>query len=254
MPDPQSATDLPPAKSRAATALKLAGIAAAIGAVMVLVRYLGLAERVADALQSVAAWGAAGVLAFIAIYAVAVVGFVPGSALTLAAGFAYGVGWGSVYVSAASTLGATLAFLVGRHLARGWVARKTEGNARFAAIDRAVGDEGFKMVLLVRLLPLIPFNLLNYALGLTKVRLRDYVLGSWIGMMPGTVLYVYIGSVGRAAAGGAKKGAVDWILYGLGFAAAIAATLYITRIAKRALGEKLDADPPDEPTRKPPTP
>ena len=190
--------------------------------------------------------GPAGVVAFAAVYIAATVLFVPGSILTLGAGFVYGVVWGTLYVSVASTIGATAAFLVGRYLARDWVASKVEGNPRFKSIDGAVGEEGWKIVGLTRLSPVFPFNLLNYAYGLTRVSLRDYFLASWIGMLPGTVMYVYIGSLaGSLATVGAEERARttgEWILYGVGLAATIAVTLFVTRLARRALSRKIDAE------------
>lgn len=191
-----------------------------------------------DALAAIERFGPWGPVLFVVAYVLATVLFVPGSALTLGAGALFGVVWGSVYVSIGSTLGATAAFLVGRYLARDWVARKIEGNASFAAIDRAVADEGWKIVGLTRLSPVFPFTLLNYAFGLTRVKLRDYVLASWIGMMPGTVMYVYLGSLARAGAAGEKKSPAEWALYGVGLLATIAVTVVITRIARRALAKR----------------
>jgi uncharacterized membrane protein YdjX (TVP38/TMEM64 family) len=193
----------------------------------------GLLREALDAIARLGAWGP---VLFVAVYIVAAVLFIPGSALTLGAGAMFGVVWGSIYVSIGATLGATAAFLVGRYLARGWVSRKVEGDASFAAIDRAVADEGWKIVGLTRLSPVFPFTLLNYAFGLTRVKLRDYVLASWIGMMPGTVMYVYIGSVARAA--GEKKSPAEWALYGVGLVATIVVTVFITRIARRALAQR----------------
>ena len=145
--------------------------------------------------------GPEGVVLFIGIYILACVFFLPGSVLTLGAGAIYGVVKGSMIVSAASTLGAVSAFLVGRYFARGWVQEKIQGAEKFQAIDEAVAQEGWKIVGLTRLSPVFPFNLLNYAYGVTKVSLRDFFFASWIGMMPGTVLFVYIGSLaGEAAA------------------------------------------------------
>ncbi len=132
---------------------------------------------------------------FVIAYAVACVAFVPGSLLTPGAGAVFGPVVGSVCASLGSTAGASLAFLVGRFVARDAVARRIAGNPRFRAVDDAIAREGWKIVLLLRLSPLFPFVFLNYALGLTRVRFRDYVVASWIGMMPGTVLYVYLGSV-----------------------------------------------------------
>jgi uncharacterized membrane protein YdjX (TVP38/TMEM64 family) len=165
----------------------------------------------------------------------------------------YGVVFGTIYVSVASTLGATAAFLVGRYFARGWVASKVEGNERFAAIDEAVGREGWKIVGLTRLSPIFPFNMLNYAYGLTKVSLRDYFFASWIGMLPGTVMYVYIGTLAgdlaTLGAGERSRTLGEWILLVVGLLATIAVTVYVTRIAKRALSKKIDA--PAEPETPP---
>ena len=136
-------------------------------------------------LDWVAGLGPTGVIAFVVIYILACVFMLPGSVLTLGAGAVFGVVKGSVIVSVAATLGATAAFLVGRYFARDRVAKMIEGNARFRAIDEAVGREGWKIVGLTRLSPVFPFNLLNYAYGITKVSLRDYFLASWIGMLPG---------------------------------------------------------------------
>lgn len=186
------------------------------------------------------ALGVIGPLVLILAYIVACVFFIPGSALTLGAGALFGVIRGSILVSIASTLGATVAFIVGRYLARDWVARKIEGSPKFSAIDVAVGREGWKIVGLTRLSPIFPFNLLNYAYGLTNVRLRDYVLASWIGMMPGTVMYVYIGSLARLGVEAAEASTAETAMRLVGLAATVAVTLYITRIAKRALNEKVN--------------
>jgi len=200
-----------------------------------------------DVLEWVRDRGAAGVLIFAAVYITATVFFVPGSILTLGAGFIYGVVWGSIYVSVASTLGATAAFIVGRYFARDWIAAKVSGNKRFATIDDAVGDEGWKIVGLTRLSPVFPFNLLNYAYGLTKVSLRDYFFASWIGMMPGTVMYVYIGSLAgdlaTLGAGERARTTGEWALYGVGLLATVAVTVFVTRLARRALRRRINVEP-----------
>ncbi len=192
-------------------------------------------------LRGTLAWieglGAWGPVLFVLLYVAATVLFLPGSILTLGAGALFGVGWGSAIVSAGSVLGATAAFLAGRYLARDWVAKKIAGNAAFAAIDRAVAAEGWKIVGLTRLSPAFPFSLLNYAFGLTQVKLRDYVLASWIGMMPGTVMYVYVGSLARVA-GDRQRSPGEWALLGLGLVATIAVTVVITRIARAALAKR----------------
>lgn len=180
-------------------------------------------------------WGA---IQFIVLYSLTTVAFVPGSLLTLGAGAVFGLVWGSVWAFLGATIGATLAFLIGRYGVRGWVSRRIANDSRFQAIDRAVSQSGFKIVLLSRLSPIIPFNLLNYALGVTGVSLKDYVLGS-VGMIPGTVLYVYLGSIAGSLAnlGTAQlaNSKLQWTVRIMGLIATIAVTLYISRIARQAI-------------------
>ncbi|MCK4564161.1 MAG: TVP38/TMEM64 family protein [Verrucomicrobia bacterium] len=217
----------------------------AIVAVLVLGgKYLNLQQHLADALAWIKDLGSAGMGVYALLYILACVLFVPGSILTLGAGAIYGVVAGSLLVSVSSTLGATAAFLVGRYVARGWIAKKIEGNARFSAIDDAVAGEGWKIVGLTRLSPIFSFNLLNYAYGLTRVSLREYVLASWIGMLPGTVMYVYLGSLaGDLASLGAETDRAttpgEWALYTLGLLATVLVTVYVTKIAKKALAARL---------------
>jgi len=198
-----------------------------------------------NALQWIDSLGLGGGIVFIAIYIVATVAFLPGSILTLGAGVVFGVVLGAIYVFIGATLGAIAAFLVGRYLARGWISQKIEGNEKFGAIDQAVAREGFKIVLLTRLSPVFPFNLLNYAFGITGVSLKDYALGS-IGMIPGTVMYVYIGSLAgdlaRIGTGSQPSNpTVQWAIRIIGFFATVAVTVYVTRIARQALADKVDA-------------
>lgn len=174
-------------------------------------------------------------VAFILGYAVAAVAFIPGSALTLAAGAIFGVVEGTIYALLGATLGASAAFLIARYLARGAIERRVAGNPRFAAIDRAVGKEGFKIVALLRLSPVLPFNLLNYALGLTRVRFLHYLAAS-VAMLPGTLLYVYSG----AAVGDLAEGAGNWVLLGVGLLATLVVTIFVTRLAGRALRQEIE--------------
>lgn len=183
-----------------------------------------------------------GYLGFI-VYAGAYIGatvlFIPGSLLTLGAGFIFGVVKGSVIVSIGSVIGAAFAFLISRYLARERIEKRFGQNSKFKAIDSAIGKEGGKIILLLRLTPLLPFNLSNYLYGLTAVRFWHYVLASWIGMMPATVLYVYIGSLGKTAAeaatGGMDSGKLALNI--VAFLATVAVTFYVTRIARKALKE-----------------
>jgi uncharacterized membrane protein YdjX (TVP38/TMEM64 family) len=198
----------------------------------------GLLPQFAAWVNSLGAWGP---LAFIVGYAVAVVAFMPAVLLTLAAGAIFGVVWGVVWVFIAAVLGSAAAFLVSRYVARDLVARRLAENPRFAAVDRAVGREGRKIVFLLRLSPLFPFVLLNYALGLTTVRFADYLLAAG-GMIPGTILYVYYGKLAgdvAALAGGATvaRGPGYWLVLGLGLVASIVVATVVARTAKRALAE-----------------
>jgi uncharacterized membrane protein YdjX (TVP38/TMEM64 family) len=172
-------------------------------------------------------------------YALGVVAFLPGAALTLAGGTVFGVAQGTAYVWLAAVVGSSAAFLIARYGARGAVERRLAGNARFAAVDRAVGAEGGKIAFLLRLSPAIPFNVLNYALGLTRIRFVDSLWAAF-GMLPGTLLYVYLGSVaGDVASAAAGGGATlqENLVKGIGLLATIAVTVYVTRIARRALRE-----------------
>ena len=187
-------------------------------------------------------WAPLPPIAFILLYVVITVAFVPASVVTLGAGVVFGVVKGSLLVFTGAMLGATAAFIVGRYLARDWVAQRLANRPKFQAIDTAIAQEGRKVIFLLRLSPLFPFNLLNYGLGLSQVSLKDYVLGT-LGIVPGTMMYVYVGSlVGSLAMLGAEDTVQDpqavvvqWIVRILGLIATIAVTVYITRIAQQAL-------------------
>ena len=244
-PSPQDLTPRPAARAdRAAGWLRFAVPTAALASGVWAVRHYGLLQRLPEALDWFRSLGPWGAVVFVGAYVLACVGFVPASLLTLGAGAIFGVGLGGLCVSVGATLGATTSFLIGRFLARDWVARRIGANARFQAIDAAIGREGWKIVGLLRLSPLFPFSLLNYGLGVSRVRLRDFVLASWVGMLPGTLLYVYIGSLlGTALLRGGpvqrERTTVEWVFYGVGLLATVAVTVYVTRVAKRALAEKL---------------
>jgi uncharacterized membrane protein YdjX (TVP38/TMEM64 family) len=211
--------------------------AIAVAALVVLARQAGqYVPAVAEWVDGLGVWGP---VAFIAIYAVAVVGLVPGALLTLAGGALFDLLWGSVYVFVAAVLGSSGAFLVARYVARGAVERRFGQNRRFAALDRAIGDQGLKILFLMRLSPAFPFSFLNYAVGLTRISFRDYVLAS-AGMIPGTILYVYygklIGDVAALAGGAApERDAGYYAVLSIGLAATLAVTALVTRTARRAL-------------------
>ena len=237
---PQLTTEAAPAAAR--RSIPLTRIALLVVALAVLV-FLG--RQAGSYIPQFAQWvnglGVWGPIVFILGYAVAAVAFVPGSLLTLAAGAIFGLAQGVVYVFIAAVLGSSAAFLVSRYLARRAIERRLANNPRFAAIDRAVGAQGRKIVFLLRLSPVFPFNLLNYGLGLTKVSFGDYVAAS-VGMLPGTLLYVYYGKLAgdvAALAGGAapEKGAGYYAVLILGLVATVVVTTLVTRTARRALKE-----------------
>lgn len=240
-PPPTETTANQPKKQRKKQLKTIVIIIAVVALLVVAQKLFNVQQLLINALDWIKELGPLGLAVFIIIYILATVLFIPGSLLTLGAGFIFGIVKGSICVSIASTLGATLAFLVGRYLARGWVSKQIEGNEKFKAIDEAVAGEGWKIVGLARLSPIFPFNLLNYAFGVTQVSLRDYFLASWIGMMPGTVMYVYFGSLAESLAtlGQGEKTPLEWTLFGVGLVATVAVTVYVTKIAKDALNRKI---------------
>ncbi|MEA5418974.1 TVP38/TMEM64 family protein [Spirulina sp. CCNP1310] len=225
---------------------KILGIILAVIAVIILGKQLNVQQYFLQFLDQIEQLGIWGPVVFILLYIAATVFFLPGSILTLGAGVVFGVVQGSIWVSIASTLGATAAFLVGRYGARQWVAQQIEGKPKFKAIDGAVAQEGWKIVGLLRLSPIFPFNLLNYGLGVTQVSLRDYFFASWIGMMPGTVMYVYLGSLaGSLATLGTDSdqgSVVQWAIWILGLVATVAIVVYTTKIARAVLDAQLEKD------------
>lgn len=223
-------------------------------AIAVIVLLVILGRSGAAYIPTFAGWvdrmGVWGPVVFTAGYALATVAFIPGSLLTLVAGALFGLVKGVILVFIGAVLGSSAAFLISRHLARGKVKRAIAGDPKFAAIDSAIGREGAKIVLLLRLSPVLPYNLLNYALGLTRVRFTDYVLAS-VGMIPGTLLYVYYGKVAGDVAtaltgGSGERGPEYFVVLGLGLAATAAVTLLVARTARRALnsatGQAVEAD------------
>jgi len=182
----------------------------------------------AEALQQwVADAGAAGPLLFMLLYALGTVLFLPGSVLTLAGGAIFGPVWGTLYNLTGATLGATLAFVIARYLAADWVERKSAG--RIKQLKKGVEDEGWHFVAFVRLVPLFPFNALNYALGLTRIRLSHYVIASYLCMLPGAIAYTYLGYAGREAVAGGE-GAIQKGLLAL---ALLAAVSFLPRLIAR---------------------
>ena len=178
--------------------------------------------------------GVAGKALYTLVYVIATVFLFPASPLTVAAGFAFGLGWGVAVVSVGSTVSAALAFLIARHVARERVERAARKRKNFRAIDQAIGERGWKIIALLRLSPVVPFSISNYLYGLTSIRFGPYIFASAAGMLPATVLYVYLGVAGRAATG-EERSPLKWAALAAGLAATIVATILTTRIARREL-------------------
>jgi uncharacterized membrane protein YdjX (TVP38/TMEM64 family) len=225
---------------------RLVVLIAIVVALFLAMRFLPVREWLTNFNDWVGQMGVLGIFIFIGVYALATILLAPGSILTIGAGFAFGLWKGFFAVSGGATLGAALAFLVARFIARAKIQAIAHRNEQFREVDSAIGKQGAKLIFLLRLSPVIPFNLSNYFYGLTGVRFWPYVLASWIGMMPGTFLYVYIGTAGKAAVAAAsggeamKHGWQYWTVLGVGLAATLAVTIWVTKIARGALKSQTD--------------
>ena len=234
--------------SRHSTSIK--GVSIAL--ILIALLLLAFALPIRDLAAALEAWftglGLLAPFAFAALYILATVLLVPASLLTLVAGAVFGLWLGTAVVSVASTTGAALALLIGRYLAREKVRRLTGQYPRFAAVDRAIAQGGWKIVALLRLSPAIPFNLQNYLYGLTSIGFWTCVLTSWIAMLPGTFMYVYLGHVFGLALGQDRQRTIgEWALLAVGLLATIAVTHYITKLARRKLNEQTRIEPAKDP-------
>ena len=242
-PDAESLRNGPSSDSasRSAGRGKLLALGVVLVGLVLGLKYLPIDRWTGQFLEHVQSLGIWGPLLLAVVYIAATVLMVPGVILTLGAGFAFGLVQGTITVSFASVLGALAAFLIGRTLAREFVAQKAAQYPRFEAVDRAVEEAGFKIVLLTRLSPAFPFNALNYLFSITRVRTRDYFFASWIGMFPGTVMYVYFGTAMKnitdLVSGRFEGGTPQKVLFAIGLVATVAVTVYVTRLARKAIRE-----------------
>ncbi|AFZ60292.1 TVP38/TMEM64 family protein [Anabaena sp. PCC 7938] len=237
---------MPNHKSRLNSKLQLLLLSFLIATLIIATKFINFQEFLQISVTWVQNLGIFGPIAFIIIYNLATLLFIPGSLLTLKGGYLFGLFWGSVYVLIAALIGSILAFAIGRYLSQDYICRQLEKYPKFKAIDLAVAKEGWKIVLLTRLSPIFPFNLLNYAFGVTKVSLKDYIFGS-LGIVPGTVMYVYIGSIaGNIAMINTPNQPTNpetqiwqWIMQIIGLIATISMTCYLTKIAQKALNQSV---------------
>ncbi len=220
-------------RAKASDRWRLVVLLLAVVAALVLAKVFGLGERMGELRGWIESLGAWGPVVFVLLYVVAVVAMLPGSALTLAAGALFGSVVGVAVVSVGATLGAGAAFLVSRYFARDAVANWLRGNEKFRKLDQLTEKHGAIIVALTRLVPIFPFNLLNYGFGLTRVQFRTYLFWSWLCMLPGTFLYV-VGA--DAVTKGVAQGKVPWPLVG-GAAVAAAVLTALVRFARRKLDD-----------------
>ena len=236
MPDPTQAP------RRAGRLRGLLALAVLVG-LATAAAFLPLGEVLDGVSERVETLGPLGPLAFGLFYVVAALALVPGSAITLAVGALFGVVMGTVVVSLASTATAAIAFLLARTLLRSRVEGLARKSAAFRAVDEAIADGGWRIVGLLRLSPVVPFNALNYLLGLTAVPFVPAVLVSWIAMLPATVLFVYFGAIGRDVASGASRSPAEWALLGVGLTATLGVTVLLTRMARVRLAAAAIEEP-----------
>jgi uncharacterized membrane protein YdjX (TVP38/TMEM64 family) len=208
------------------TYLKPVALVVALVALMVIAKSLGLGDRLGQLRDWIESLGAFGPVAFCILYIAAVIAMIPGFAITVAAGAIFGAVWGSVYVSISSTFGAAT-----RYLARDSVSTWLSRSPKFKHLDNMTEQHGAIFVAITRLVPLFPFNLLNYGFGLTKVKFTTYVLWSWMCMLPGTVIYV-VGT--DAFVTTLREGKIPWALMGA-LAVVVVLTFFVVKTARRRL-------------------
>ena len=204
--------------------------------VIVTLRYLGIGEKLGDLRQWIQGFGSLAPLVYVLIYIIAVVAALPGAAITIAGGALFGSVTGVILVSIGSTIGASLAFIIARYVARNAIVRRLSGNETFHKLDRMTEEHGAIIVAITRLVPIFPFNLLNYGFGLTRVPFGTYIFWSWLCMIPGTILYV-VGT--DAVVSGVSQGNVPWPLVAAMVAAGIVLFLLV-KFARRRLRAKDD--------------
>lgn len=232
-----------PIFTRSRLALLAALIATGLGLLLV-----GVAERhIEPVIEWVRHLGAWGPVVAGALYVPAAVLLIPGTILTLGIGYLFGVLWGAVIVVAGQALGVSTAFFLARYLARDWVAKRISRNPKYARLDRALGEKGFRVVLLSRLAFLLPYNVLNYFFGLSSVPYWKYLPASLLGMLPESLLFLYLASAARslheALSGINPASPLSEAMFIVGLAALLAVIVVLARIARQALNQSI-ADAP----------
>ncbi len=204
-------------------------------------------------LQTALEWiGRQGILAPVLFVLFFMVGtsLLPMLALMMGGGLLFGIPWGVMYVSAGCTLSAALAFLIARNYSRDWAMKKIKKNFYLQVMDETVQKAGWKMVILTRLTPVFPFTLLNYTYGLSRIKFRDYILITWIGMLPGVFLNVYLGAVTGSLLGLKNRtpSLAEWIGFAIGTIASLTATFYMIKLIRETVKRKSKSKTPQAPT------
>ena len=224
-----------PEKSSVGGWLKIALLLGLLAGGLILSRFVGR-EQIIGFIERVRAFGWPGYVVFVVFYAFWIACGLPASVLTLAGAVTFGFWRALGLVLIGAGCGAILGFLFARHVARDWFTEKIGKRMALVQINRAVGESGWKLVMLSRLPPVSPFSIMNYAYGLTPIRLRDFALGTFIGMIPGTAAYVYLGTIlGSVAEGSRDRTPLEWTIYVCGLLATIAVCVYFVRLARAAL-------------------
>lgn len=224
----------PPPRARLPLA-KLALGLLAVAAIAALYHFLPIREWLEAFKHYVATLGPLGWVVYALGYAVCCVLFIPASILTLSAGAIFGVVKGSIIVVCGATLGAALSFLLARTVMRKRIAAMTASNAKFRALDQAITQEGWKIVALIRCSIVFPFTYINYAFGLTGIGFVPYVVATFLGVIPATVAFVYLGDAAGTAATATKAQSTALIVKIIGGAIALGVSIFVTRIATRAI-------------------
>ncbi len=230
-------------QSHRKTMIRILGPAVILILLFLAALLLPVRQYLLTVLQWLQSLGPVGAVVLIILYVAACLLFLPVWMITVSAGFLYGLGWGTTIMFAGALAGAAAAFMTGRTLARAWIAQKIRGNTTFTKIDHAIERQGFRLVFFMRLSPVFPFSLMNYALGITKVPFWPYIWGTALGMLPGSVMYVYFGTAARSltaiAAGQASRhGAGREMIFWMGLTATMVAVFVITRIAQKSLKDE----------------
>ena len=212
-------------------------IAVAVGVLALLAawHFLPLNDWLKALAERISGLGVLGAIVYGAVCIVALLLSVPASILTIGSGYLFGLAGGMAVVWPAATVKAALAFVIGRHLARDRVERFARRHPKFAALERAIGKGDWKVVVLLRWSPIVPFSVSNYLYGVTPVRFSHYVTATAVGMLPGSFLYVYLGAAGRRLGGNSERSPWEWAMLGAGLVATVAVTVYLSRLAKKQL-------------------